>query len=174
MTQERTGRVGPPSREDSTDVLPTVTSGSASAAGRSGPARHVDGRGGRVEARPAGRPARRRARLALTRVDPLSVFLLALLVSLFLGVVLLAAVAGLFALLDNLGVLQSLDRFAVELDLIPAGQSLLTGTRVLGATAVVAAVDVVVLTVLATLGAFLYNLCASLTGGIEVTLSERE
>ena len=34
--------------------------------------------------------------------------------------------------------------------------------------------DIVLLTVLATLGAFLYNLCAALTGGIEVTLTERD
>ena len=30
------------------------------------------------------------------------------------------------------------------------------------------------LTVLATLSAFLYNLCASLTGGVEVVLAERD
>jgi hypothetical protein len=44
----------------------------------------------------------------------------------------------------------------------------------MSATAVVAAIDVVLLTALATLGAFLYNLCAALTGGIEVTLGDRE
>ena len=43
--------------------------------------------------------------------------------------------------------------------------------KLLGVTAVIAAVDVVLLTVLATLGAFLYNLCATFTGGIEVTLA---
>jgi hypothetical protein len=40
--------------------------------------------------------------------------------------------------------------------------------------AVVAALDVVLLTALSTLGAFLYNLCASLTGGIEVVFGDRE
>ena len=120
------------------------------------------------------RPGRRRARLGLTRVDPWSVFVLSLVVSLFLGVVLLVAVAVLYALLDGLGVLSSVDSLAQELDLIADGQPLFGLGRVLGLTAVIAAVDIVLLTVLATLAAFLYNLCAALTGGIEVTLTERD
>ena len=44
--------------------------------------------------------------------------------------------------------------------------------RVVGFTIIVAAVDVVLLTAIATLGAFLYNMSASLLGGIEVTLAE--
>ncbi len=38
----------------------------------------------------------------------------------------------------------------------------------------VAVVDVVLLTAIATLGAFLYNMSAALLGGIEVTLAEDE
>ena len=37
---------------------------------------------------------------------------------------------------------------------------------------VIAVVDVIMLTALATLAAVLYNLCASFTGGLEVTLAE--
>ncbi len=44
--------------------------------------------------------------------------------------------------------------------------------RVLGLTMLIAALDVVLITALATLGAFLYNMAASLLGGIEVTLAE--
>lgn len=120
------------------------------------------------------RPARRRARLTVSRVDPWSVFVLALLVSVFLGVVLVVAVSVLYALLDALGILSSVDGLAQELDLVEPGQPLLGLGRVLTVTAVLAALDAVLLTVLATLSAFLYNLCASLTGGIEVTLAERE
>ena len=39
---------------------------------------------------------------------------------------------------------------------------------------IVAAVDVVLVTVIGTLGAFLYNLAAALLGGIEVVLAEDE
>lgn len=131
----------------------------------------------RIAPRPVGapaRPARRRARLSVSRVDPWSVFVLALLVSIFLGVVLLVAVSVLYALLDSLGILSSVDGLAQELDLVEQGQPLLGLGRVLSVTAVLAALDAVLLTVLATLSAFLYNLCSSLTGGIEVTLAERE
>lgn len=129
--------------------------------------------GPRADTRGA-RAGRRKARLALTHVDPWSVFVLSLIVALFLGVVLLVAVAVLYALLDGLGVLSSVDTLAQELDLVAEGQPVFGLGRVLGLTAVIAAVDIVLLTVLATLGAFLYNLCAALTGGVEVTLSERD
>jgi len=123
---------------------------------------------------PRGGRGRRRTRLAVSRVDPWSVFVLSLIVSLFLGVVLLVAVLVLYALLDGLGVLSSVNGLAQELEVVGEGESLLGLGRVLGLAAVLAAVDIVVITVLATLGAYLYNLCAALTGGIEVTLSERE
>lgn len=129
--------------------------------------------GPRSDARVA-RSGRRRARLGLTRVDPWSVLLISFVLALFVGIVLLVAVAVLYAMLDGLGVLSSVDALAQELDLVAEGQPLLGFSRVLGVTAVIAAVDVVLLTVLATLGAFLYNLCASLTGGVEVTLTERD
>ncbi len=147
-------------------VAPTAAAPAAAAPQRTGGL--PEGRG------PARPPARRRARLALTRVDPWSVFVLALMLSVFLGIVLLVAVAALYALLDNLGVLSSLTALAVELEIIPDGSTLVTASEVLGVTAVLAAVDVVLLTVLTTLFAFLYNLCAALTGGVQVTLSERE
>ena len=45
-------------------------------------------------------------------------------------------------------------------------------SRVLGFTMLVAVVDVVLLTAIATLTAFLYNMAAALLGGVEVTLAE--
>jgi hypothetical protein len=44
--------------------------------------------------------------------------------------------------------------------------------RVMGITMLISAIDVVLITALATLGAFIYNMAASLLGGIEVTLAE--
>ncbi|MFD2077971.1 DUF3566 domain-containing protein [Actinopolymorpha cephalotaxi] len=46
--------------------------------------------------------------------------------------------------------------------------------RVLGFTALICVVDVILITAIATLCAFLYNLSASLLGGLEVTLAEDE
>ena len=47
-----------------------------------------------------------------------------------------------------------------------------TGERVVGFTALIAAADVVIFTALATLFSFLYNLSATVLGGLEVTLAE--
>jgi len=129
--------------------------------------------------RPATRPAGgrgRRARLVLQRVDPWSVFLFSLVASICLGIVLLVAVVALYGALSSLGVLSSLNTVLSEVlgGADEVGAPFFTLGRVLGATAVLAAVDVVLLTILATLSALLYNLCASLTGGIEVVLGERD
>lgn len=174
-------------REDAVTDAPTTptgglgpassgSSGSPSGAGQGGSTTLTGATRPRLEQRPAAArpPAPRRARLSLKRIDPWSVFVMSLIISLFLGVVLFVAVAVLYSLLDSMGVLTSIDTFAQDLQLVSAGQSVIGKSRVLGVAAVVAAVDAVLLTVLATLFAFLYNLCASLTGGIEVTLAERD
>jgi len=111
-------------------------------------------------------------------VDAWSVFLFSLVASICLGVVLVVAVGALFAALSSLGVLASLNGVLGEVTGSGTPEEVIepffTSERVLGAAAVLAAVDVVLLTALATLGALLYNLCASLTGGIEVQLGERD
>lgn len=137
---------------------------------------------GQSDPRPAARqsrqPARRRARLVLQRVDAWSVFLFSLIASICLGVVLMVAVGVVYAALSSLGVLSSLNGVLGEVtgsgtpdEVI---EPFITAGRVMSLTAVLAAVDVVLLTALATLGALLYNLVASLTGGIEVQLGERD
>jgi hypothetical protein len=135
----------------------------------------VDGRGAAV--RPPVRS--RRAKLALRRIDPWSVFLFSLLASIFLGIVLVVAVTVLYTVLANLGVLESVNQLFGEVagdgtDGGAASPELITSARVFSGAAVLAAVDIVLITALATLGALLYNLCAALTGGIEVTLGERD
>ena len=47
-------------------------------------------------------------------------------------------------------------------------------SRVLGFTLLVSVLDVVLMTALATLGAFIYNLSAGFVGGVELTLAEDE
>lgn len=162
-----------------TDALATAGAVSAPASGRTGsePLGRAPGRPARFDPRPpaaARTGTKRRARLAVSRVDPWSVFVLSLLISLFLGVVLIVAVFVLYSLLDSLGVLSSLTTFAKDLQVIGEDQGLVSLGRVLGVAAVLAAVDVVLLTALATFAAFLYNICASITGGVEVVLAERE
>jgi hypothetical protein len=45
-------------------------------------------------------------------------------------------------------------------------------SRVMGVATILAAVNVVLITALLTLGAFLYNVTAALVGGLHVTLSD--
>lgn len=166
----------PPSAGAPTTVLPSAGSRPA----RPVPPRVDRGPGEPRSSRsqPPRAAGRRRARLVVQRVDAWSVFLFSLIASVCLGVVLIVAVAALYAALSSAGVLASLNGVLGEV----AGdgtsgevvEPFITAGRVLGATAVLAAIDVVLLTALATLGALLYNLCASLTGGIEVQLGERE
>lgn len=129
----------------------------------------------RVTVRPDPRRPRH-ARLVLHRIDPWSVFLFSVVASICLGIVLLVAVGTLYAVLSGLGVLAAVNGLLSEVfGSTGSGQpasTYITAGRVLGVTAVLAAVDVVLLTVLATLSALLYNLCSALTGGIEVDLRE--
>jgi len=126
-----------------------------------------------VEGRPQG--GARRARLALQRIDPWSVFLYSLVSSVFLGVALVVAVFVLYSVLGRLGVPDTINELYVELTGGDAAAApLLSSGRIVGGAVVLAAVNIVLLTLLATLSALLYNLCASFTGGIEVTLGERD
>ena len=156
-----------------TTVLPGAGSASRPAAPR--PAATP-----RTAARPAGaaRPLAgrtRRARLSLRRIDPWSVFLFSLVASVFLGIALVVAIAVLYAVVGSLGVIDSVNQLFAEVtggDVADGG--LLTTGRIVGGAAVLAAVNVVFLTLLATLGSLLYNLCASFTGGLELTFGERD
>jgi hypothetical protein len=119
----------------------------------------------------------RKARLRLMRVDPWSVMKTAFLLSVALGITMFVAVAVLWSVLDAAGVFSSVGRLIQDLTSSEtnAGFQLENYTalsRVLGFTTLIAVVDVVLVTALATLGAFLYNLSASLLGGLEVTLAE--
>jgi hypothetical protein len=119
----------------------------------------------------------RRARLRLTRVDPWSVMKTAFLLSVALGIVMIVAVAIVWGVLSAAGVWDSVNRTVQDIVGNDSTSSFnikdYVGTaRVLGFTMVVAVIDVVLLTAVATLGAFLYNMAAALIGGVEVTLAE--
>ncbi len=119
----------------------------------------------------------RKARLRVSHLDPWSVMKTSFLLSVALGIVTVVAVAVIWSLLGAAGIWEAINS-AVGDVVAEDGQSTfaiedyLGTSRVLGFTMLVAVVDVVLVTVVATLGAFLYNLAAALLGGIEVTLSE--
>ena len=129
--------------------------------------------------RPKGGPRRtRRAQLRLVQVDAWSVMKTSFLLSIALGIVLVVAVAIIWAVLGAAGVWESINSIvqqAIGGEGDPFDIQEYAGTsRVLGFTMIVAVIDVILITAISTLGAFLYNLSAALLGGIEVTLAEDE
>ena len=124
-----------------------------------------------------GRRPPRRARLRLTRIDPWSVMKTSFLLSIALGIVIVVSVLMVWSVLSAADVWDSINKTVRD---VVGGQDASSfniedylGTRrVVGFTMIIAAVDVVLVTAICTLGAFLYNMSASLLGGIEVTLAE--
>ena len=122
----------------------------------------------------------RRARLRLTRIDPWSVMKTSFLLSVAFGVVTFVAIFMVWSVLGAAGVWESINSAVASIVEGDSGNSTFDITdyvgmsRVLGFTLLVSVLDVVLLTAIATLTAFLYNLAAALLGGIEVTLAEDE
>jgi hypothetical protein len=116
----------------------------------------------------------RRARLKIAHLGPMSVLRISLTFSLCMFVVLLVAVAALWAVLDTSGVFKSIEDAANTLtsDKNGIGNWLSFG-RVMLITVVLGAANVIAFTLLSTIGALLYNLCSDFVGGVEVTLVER-
>jgi len=128
--------------------------------------------------RTAARVRARKARLVLARVDPWSVMKLSFLLSIALAIVAVVAVFVLWSVLDTMGVFDSVGRSVESVtrssdnaqgidifDYVGLG-------RILSLTVVLAGVNVVLMTALCTLGAFLYNMAAGLVGGLHVTFTE--
>ncbi|MFC4111094.1 DUF3566 domain-containing protein [Nonomuraea zeae] len=124
----------------------------------------------------------RKAHLVLRRVEPWSAMKFSFVVSLVCFVVLFVAVAVLYGVLSALGVFDSLVDLVNQLGQGEQGQSSIPiniaswfePVRILGYTALIGAVNVVLITALSTLGAVIYNVASDLVGGVEVTFSEAE
>jgi hypothetical protein len=121
----------------------------------------------------------RRARLQLTKIDPWSMMKFSFAVSLVLFIVSVVATALLYMVLNALGVFTSLNdtigQLTASTDQGASGGDgfKITAELVIGSAALLGAVNMILFTAMCTLGAFIYNVCADLVGGIQVTfLSE--
>jgi hypothetical protein len=123
----------------------------------------------------------RRARLNLKRIDPWSVMKFSFAVSVVLFIVVVVATSVLYLALDAMGVWGELNKTLGELVSASGGTGTpssgafrITAWGVIGTSMLVGAVNVVLFTAMATLAAFIYNVCADLVGGVELTLAERD
>jgi hypothetical protein len=124
----------------------------------------------------------RRARLNLKRIDPWSVMKFSFAVSVVLFIVVVVATSVLYLALDAMGVWGEVNSSLKELVSASGGADTggstggfqITAWGVIGTSMLLGAVNVVLFTALATLGAFIYNVCADLVGGVELTLAERD
>jgi hypothetical protein len=153
---------------------------SVQAAGQLGAARVTEAvRAARSNVSAAASRGPRRARLAIKRIDPWSVMKFSFAVSLVLFLVVIVATSVLYLALNAMGVFDSINGSLGDIvnsggGTNAAGTFKITAGGVIGTSALIGAVNVVLFTALATLAAFIYNVCSDLVGGIEVTLAERD
>jgi Transmembrane domain of unknown function (DUF3566) len=121
----------------------------------------------------------RQAHLTVARVEPWSVMKFSFVVSLVAFVILFVAVSLLYGALDGLGVFDSLQRLVSSLTSSQGSAGVnaskwFSASRVLGYTALLGSLNIVLITAMSTIGAVVYNLTSRLVGGVEVTLRETE
>ncbi|ABD09403.1 DUF3566 domain-containing protein [Frankia sp. B2] len=156
----------PGALDDQFEPVSAERAGAGHSPGRSGP-------GSSGSARPPGQG--RRAKLKLSKVNPLTVTRVSFAFSLCVFVVLLVAIAVLWFVLNSIGVFDSVSDAA---DTLTDSSSTdirgwLSFGRAMQISLLIGAINVILMTALSTLGALLYNLCAEMIGGVELTLSDQ-
>jgi Transmembrane domain of unknown function (DUF3566) len=133
------------------------------------------------DARPKGsaRRSARQAHLTVARIEPWSVMKFSFVVSLVAFVILFVAVSVIYGTLSALGVFTSLQHVVQSVTSSQDSNGVnaakwFTASRILSYTAMLGALNIVLITAMCTIGAVVYNLTSRLIGGVEVTLRETE
>ncbi|WP_235498895.1 DUF3566 domain-containing protein [Knoellia sp. Soil729] len=115
-------------------------------------------------------------RLTVSRVDPWSAMKMSFLLSVALGIAGVVMVSVLWTILAGMGVFDQVNSLVGQI--IQDGNQtfdimdFLGFGRVVSLAIVVGVIDVILMTALATLAAFLYNVSSSLVGGLQLTLTD--
>ena len=132
-----------------------------------------------TEAAPVRRPRRtRRARLRISRIDPWSVMKTSLLFGIAGGIIFVVATYVLMSVVEATGLFTAINSMVKDVLASPSDTTAFDITtyintkRATGLAALIGAIDVVIFTALATVFSFLYNLSATMLGGLEITLAE--
>lgn len=116
-----------------------------------------------------------RASVQIRRIDPWATFKISAVLAIVGFFIWMISVAVLYLILDGMGVwdqvnssfgtLVTADGSSTQGDIIGAG-------TVFGYALLLGAINAILLTALATIGSYIYNLCADMIGGAEVTLAD--
>lgn len=134
--------------------------------------------GAAAPAAKAGARRTRKARLRLSRIDPWSVMKTTFLFSVAFGIMFWVATYVVWSVIGASGLFDAVNQVLQQLlenpnDKTPVRiESFVNTNKVLGVAALIAVVNVILITAIGTLTAFLYNLSANILGGLEVTLAE--
>jgi hypothetical protein len=148
-----------------------------SAGGVHGTAQQAPATGGHDSPEAVDEPALgspRRVRLSVSRIDPWSIMKLAFLLSVAIGIMTVVATIVVWYSLNSLGTFATIQEFMVE-TLGPQAVNLtqfVQFERMVSLATLIALVNIVLLTAIATIMAMLYNITAALVGGIHLTLTD--
>ena len=113
--------------------------------------------------------------MQIRRIDPWSTLKVSLILSVALFFVWMIAVAFLYLVLGGMGVWSKLNSNVGDLLNNTSGSAeLVSSGTIFGGAFLIGLVNIVLLTAVATIGAFIYNLTTDLIGGVEVTLADRD
>ena len=114
--------------------------------------------------------------MQIRRIDPWSTLKVSLTLSVALFFVWMVSVAFLYLVLGGMGVWAKLNSNVGDLLNNTSGSSgeLVSAGTIYGGAVLIGLVNIVLLSAMATVGAFIYNLATDLIGGIEVTLADRD
>ena len=166
---------GPTPRAPQRKAAPDRTSEVSSSSGRSVTSEAREARENRVQVSRR-TPGPVRASMQIRRIDPWSTLKVSLMLSVALFFVWLIAVAFLYLVLGGMGVWAKLNSNVGDLLNNTSGSSgeLVSAGTIFGGAVLIGLVNIVLLSAMATIGAFIYNLATDLIGGIEVTLADRD
>lgn len=129
-----------------------------------------------VASTPASNASGRQASLRLNHVEPWSVARIAFAISVAMMIVGVVAMTIFWVVLNLVGVWDQVNEAVTSVLSDDSSSFNITDylgfARMVGLTLVLSAINVILTTALATIGAHLYNLAAQLLGGVEVTFAE--
>jgi len=152
----------------SSDLHPPTPPGQRPPAGATA-APQAKGGGQRGNVRASRGP--RRARLQLRHINPWTVLKFSCVLSIALFFVWLIVIGVLYGVLDAAGVINKINDTVTTIN-GQGSKDPVTAGIVFGGAAIIGVVNIVLFIALSTIGSVIYNLCADLVGGVELTLSE--